>query len=85
MQLASAIDLEKGAAVKTVCERLCSCPFFAEVNEPEEIADAIKEYIKVYCRGPMKDKCFRLQYLASHGEPPASSISPSGLDYRKYI
>ncbi|MDT8419051.1 MAG: hypothetical protein RQ754_01315 [Desulfuromonadales bacterium] len=67
------------------CERLNCCPFFLAVKELGEASDVLNEYVAVYCCGPFKDKCFRLQHLARFGEPPGDNVSPSGLDYREYL
>jgi hypothetical protein len=47
--------------------------------------DVLNEYVKVYCCGPLHHKCYRNVYFELHGVMPADNISPSGLDFRKYI
>jgi hypothetical protein len=67
------------------CERLPVCPFFRVFQETDEMLDVLNEYVKVYCCGPLHHKCYRNVYFALHGVMPADNISPSGLDFRKYI
>jgi hypothetical protein len=67
------------------CERLPLCPFFRAVKESDEILDVLNEYVHVYCCGPLKAKCFRNLHFDRYGETPADDISPSGLDFRKYL
>lgn len=67
------------------CERLPICPFFRAVQESDEILDVLNEYVHVYCCGPFQESCYRVKHLSRYGEPPEDNISPSGLDFRKYI
>ncbi|MDT8419508.1 MAG: hypothetical protein RQ754_03690 [Desulfuromonadales bacterium] len=69
---------------KYCCDRLLICPFFKAVKEAEQPLDVLNEYVHVYCCGPFMDKCYRVQYLHRHGEPPGDNIAPSGLDFRQY-
>lgn len=67
------------------CERLSECPFFKAVHEDDEIKDVLKEYMRVYCCGPFKGDCYRIHYLKKFDKQPKDTISPTGLDYKKYI
>ncbi|HEX9778448.1 MAG TPA: hypothetical protein VGA63_09900 [Geopsychrobacteraceae bacterium] len=67
------------------CKRLPVCPFFRAVQESEEILDVLTEYVQVYCCGPLQAKCFRIIHFDNYGTQPADDISPSGLNFRKYL
>ncbi|PLX90195.1 MAG: hypothetical protein C0619_09975 [Desulfuromonas sp.] len=66
------------------CKYLKFCAFFKEAKDHEDM-DVLNEYVKVFCRGPLQKKCYRLDFMKKHGGPPKSSISPSGLDYLEYL
>lgn len=66
------------------CGRLKTCEFF-KVAIDQDSEDVLNEYVKVFCRGPLQEKCYRLDYLNRTGVLPICTISPSGLDYTKYI
>ena len=66
------------------CKYLKTCGFFKEVKDKEHI-DVLNEYLNVFCRGSLREKCYRLDFMKTHGEPPKDTISPSGLDYLEYI
>lgn len=67
------------------CVKLSNCAFFKLVNRNEKIIDVLDEYVKIYCCGPLQEKCQRLKYFKDYGVFPGESISPSGLDFIKYI
>lgn len=79
--IASQADPEWRLLDQACCDRLTDCPFFNRVSNIDGVSEEIKEYVKSFCCGPEKEKCFRLQHLARHGEPPADNISPVGTQY----
>lgn len=70
---------------KDSCENLASCPFFKAAKNNVDIFDILNEYVNVYCRGPFKDQCYRVAFYSKYGISPGDSISPSGLDFNKYV
>lgn len=74
---------KRGNLVKE-CERLKTCEFF-KVATDQDSEEVLNEYVKVFCRGPLQEKCYRLDYLKKTGVLPKSTISPSGLDFLEYI
>lgn len=66
------------------CKYLNFCDFFKEVKEKESV-DVLNEYVKIFCRGSLQEKCYRLNFMKKYGGPPKSTVSPSGLDFLEYI
>lgn len=66
------------------CEKFSNCAFFSAVRDHDEMIDVLNEYVSVYCCGPLQKKCWRLNHFHSYGVFPGNTISPSGLDFRKY-
>ena len=71
--------------VTNYCKKLPVCAFFKATQESDEVLDVLSEYVHVYCCGPLKHKCHRIIHLDRFGVPAADNISPSGLDFRKYV
>lgn len=67
------------------CEKIPTCSFFRIVHESELILDVQNGYVQVYCYGPLQDKCYRMTHFDRFGKMPDASISPSGLDFRKFL
>jgi hypothetical protein len=58
------------------CESLERCGFFKKYQDTDELA--CKGFINMYCRGPQRPECKRMEYRLQHGTPPSDDMLPSG-------
>lgn len=58
------------------CRMLRSCGFFKKYNGKKNLA--CKGFIQMYCMGPQKSACKRLEYRVQNGNSPSDDMLPSG-------
>lgn len=58
------------------CYLLNSCPFFKKYQPTKDLV--CKGFIALYCKGPKRDKCKRLEYRTKFGIPPSEDMMPTG-------
>lgn len=58
------------------CEKMDVCPFFVKFEKHE------RGFRFLYCEGPLKDQCARINYKAQNGVKPPDELAPTGVLFK---
>jgi hypothetical protein len=59
------------------CVKLKNCPFF--LKHGKGLSHKVQGFKNMYCHGPLREKCVRLNYKEVHGTRPNDNLSPAGV------